>query len=326
MNLRRILVGVAFGAAAPLLLAQSNAQTNTTQTTTTAATTAENTVTGEVVTYTSGQTIAIRQADGQTVTYTLSPDVAVPAEVQVGKTVTISTRADDTGSARVTRVVIAAAPASGSSTSSTTSSSTSMETTTQSPEATGNKPMGSSEAAAPSAGTVTGEVVRYEAGKTIVVRGTSGKETSYALSESSQVPAEVRVGRRVTLTTEPSDSGTLLVTRVTTESILPDGRRKTTTESTYRKASGEAGASRMTSIAGTVTAYAPGQSITVVLPDKTTATYTIDAESQLPSDVAVGKQVTVQTRTVTTGTSPVVRRVVYTTKTKTTTKKTESPQ
>ena len=55
--------------------------------------------------------------------------------------------------------------------------------------------------------TVDGEVVRYEAGRVIVIRGADNKEIVYTLAPSIVVPAEVKVGRRVTLYTEPGKDG-----------------------------------------------------------------------------------------------------------------------
>ena len=56
--------------------------------------------------------------------------------------------------------------------------------------------------------TVDGEVVRYDPGHVIVVRGMDNKEITYTLAPSITVPAEVKVGRRVTLFTEPGTDGT----------------------------------------------------------------------------------------------------------------------
>src|SRR5512141_3241839 len=50
--------------------------------------------------------------------------------------------------------------------------------------------------------TVDGEVVRYDPGHVIVVRGMDNKEITYTLTPSATVPAEVKVGRKVTLFTE----------------------------------------------------------------------------------------------------------------------------
>ena len=43
------------------------------------------------------------------------------------------------------------------------------------------------------------------------------------------------------------------------------------------------------------------------------ATYMISGESQLPTGLAIGRRVTIYPSTVTTGSEPMVRRVVYTT-------------
>jgi hypothetical protein len=87
--------------------------------------------------------------------------------------------------------------------------------------------------------TIDGEVVRYEAGRVIVIRGADNKEITYTLSPSVVVPAEVNVGRRVMLYTEPGkDGGTQLVSRVTTTSITSDGNVKRTTEDTRTLPSG----------------------------------------------------------------------------------------
>jgi len=70
-----------------------------------------------------------------------------------------------------------------------------------------------------------------------------------------------------------------------------------------------------------VTAYQPKQSITIEEQGKDAVTYVIDAQSDLPQDVAVGKTVTITTRSVAGASKPVVRTVKTTT---TTTKSTES--
>ena len=67
--------------------------------------------------------------------------------------------------------------------------------------------------------TVNGKVVRYEPGKTIVVLGPDNKEVTYTLSSTANVPADVEVGRVVSLSTEPSPNGPALVTRVTVRSM-----------------------------------------------------------------------------------------------------------
>jgi hypothetical protein len=215
---------------------------------------------------------------------------------------------------------------------------------------------------------VSGSVVKYTPGQTIVIRDSSGRETTYTISSSADVPAEVQVGKTVTISTEPSASGSgpAVVTRIQTTTMDSSGNLKTTTERTemspssttqstttesssqtmspsqttssgQTSSSGQSSTSSSqtkvttqetsqspsgtstkttTTIYGTVTAYEPGQSITIENPGHQTVTYTIDTQSQLPKDIAVGKTVTITTRTVTGSSSPVVRTVTYRTVTK----------
>jgi hypothetical protein len=163
--------------------------------------------------------------------------------------------------------------------------------------------------------TITGEVVRFEPGQTIVLRA-SGKETTYTLSPSAALPSDLQIGKTVTISTEPSKdgSGPAMVTKVTTTSMTPEGQIKTTTEKTETSPSGDMTKTTTTTISGTVSAFEPGQFITIESPDHQTVRYTITKESQLPQDVAVGKTVTIRTYT-TNGTQ--FARQVTITKTKT---------
>jgi hypothetical protein len=163
--------------------------------------------------------------------------------------------------------------------------------------------------------TITGEVVRFEPGQTIVLRS-SGKETTYTLSPSAALPSDLQIGKTVTISTEPSKdgSGPAMVTKVTTTSMTPEGQIKTTTEKTETSPSGDMTKTTTTTISGTVSAFEPGQFITIESPDHQTVRYTITKESQLPQDVAVGKTVTIRTYT-TNGTQ--FARQVTITKTKT---------
>jgi hypothetical protein len=161
---------------------------------------------------------------------------------------------------------------------------------------------------------ITGEVVRYEPGHVIVVRSDKG-EVSYTLMPSLVVPTDVRVGRTVSLYTEPGENGATVVKRVTTTSVTPSGNVKTTTETTRTTPEGETTTETTTTVSGTVQAYEAGKSITITRPDGTQVTYIINPESQLPSGIAIGRRVTIYPTTVTTGSDMTVRRVVYTTKT-----------
>src|SRR6476646_8194512 len=66
--------------------------------------------------------------------------------------------------------------------------------------------------------TITGEVVRYEPGRTIVIRQPDRPEVTYTIGHDVTVPQDVQVGRRVTISTEPASdgSGPAVVTRVVT--------------------------------------------------------------------------------------------------------------
>ena len=193
--------------------------------------------------------------------------------------------------------------------------------------------------------TVTGEVVRYEPGRTIVIRDPKSRTVTYTLDGSLTVPADIQVGRKVTIYSSPAD-GSVRVQRITTmTSATADGALttktevrddaaqasgKVTTQSTQESSAGADGTAKTTTttkttrISGSVRAYEPGQSITILGPGNKVTTYTVTTDSQLPEDIAVGKQVTIQTSLV--SGKPVVRSVTYRTTTKTTQSKTVSPQ
>ena len=101
---------------------------------------------------------------------------------------------------------------------------------------------------------ISGEVVRYEPGHVIVVRSRDAGEVSYTLMPSLTVPADVRVGRTVTLYTEPGENGATLVKRVTTTSVTPGGDVKRTTEETRTSPTGERTTETTTTVSGTVPA------------------------------------------------------------------------
>jgi hypothetical protein len=120
------------------------------------------------------------------------------------------------------------------------------------------------------------------------------------------------------VSTEPSSdgSGPAIVTKVTTTSMTPEGQTKTTIEKTEMSPSGETSKTTTTTISGTVSAFEPGQFITIESPDHQTVRYTVTQESQLPQDLTVGKTVTVRTTTI--NGAQVAKRVTITkTKTKT---------
>jgi hypothetical protein len=169
--------------------------------------------------------------------------------------------------------------------------------------------------------TIEGKVVRYEPGRTIVIAGPDNKEVTYTLSTTANVPADVEVGRVVSLSTEPSANGPATVSRVTVRSVTADGQMKTETQTRSTDASGNQTTTNETSVTGTVSAFEPGQSLTIQLPDGKTAVYMLNPASVVPPDVAVGKTYTIQT-TRTSANGPIVVKKITTT---TTTKKTTHP-
>jgi uncharacterized protein YndB with AHSA1/START domain len=141
---------------------------------------------------------------------------------------------------------------------------------------------------------INGQVVKYEPGKTIVVRSADNRETVYTLSPSVAVPADVKVGRDVTLYTEASaDGSSQLVSRVVTTSVTPEGNVKRTTEDTRTLPSGTTTRTTTTTISGRVEAYEAGKLITITSEDGSKATYVINAQSKLPAGLVVGKTVTI---------------------------------
>jgi len=153
-------------------------------------------------------------------------------------------------------------------------------------------------------------VIRYEPGKVIVIRAGDNKEISYTLSPEVMVPAEVAIGRRVTLYTAPGTGGTSTVTRVVTTSLTPEGNVKRTTEETKTDSSGVTTKTTTTQITGKVEAYESGKTLTILRSDGSKVTYLINAKSQVPTDLAIGKTVTILPL----GSSPqsVVQTVTYT--------------
>ena len=166
--------------------------------------------------------------------------------------------------------------------------------------------------------TVDGEVVRYEAGRVIVIRGADSKEIAYTLAPSIVVPAGVKVGRNVTLYTEAGkDGGTQLVSRVTTTSITPEGNVKSTTEDTRTLPSGATTRTTTTTLSGTVAAYEVGKTLTITRFDGTKVTYLINDKSTVPADLVIGKNVTILPLAPTGPGEPVAQTITYVTTTKT---------
>jgi len=166
--------------------------------------------------------------------------------------------------------------------------------------------------------TISGSVVSYTPGQTIVLKSSDGKTTTYTILPTAEVPAAVELGKRVTLSTEPASdgSGMAMVRRIETTSVDASGQTKRMTEKTEISPSGSS-KTTTTTVYGTVTAFQPGQSITIEEPTHQVVTYTVDTESQLPQDLAVGKTVTITTTKTSASENPVARKIVYRSVTKT---------
>lgn len=248
-----------------------------------------------------GKLMVVKGPDMREVTYTLSPDVTVPADLVVGRNVEFDTTQGTGDTWVVTKVTT------------TTMPDGTVERTTERTV---------SPAGEPTYTTVTGEVVKYEPGRTIVVRDNYNKSITYNLTPDIVIPGDVAVGRNVTLFTEAGTGGTTLVKRVTLTSVTPEGDVKRTTTETRTHPSGAMTTTTTTSIDGVVQSYVAGKSITLTRPDNTTVTYVINDGSQIPADLVVGKRVFIRTMPLTGSSDLAVEKVTYTTtKTKTKTDK-----
>ena len=160
--------------------------------------------------------------------------------------------------------------------------------------------------------TVDGEVIRYEPGRVIVLRGSDNREVVYNIASTVVMPEGFGVGRRVTLYTEPGEyGGTQVVSRVTTTTVTPEGNIKRTTEDTRTLPSGATTTTTTTQVSGRVESYTAGKTLTITRPDGTLATYIITEKSTVPSDLVVGKTITVMPLTTNANGELVVQRIVY---------------
>jgi hypothetical protein len=256
---------------------------------------------GVVVRVEPGKLMVVRDADMKEVTYMFSPSFTMPVDLAVGRSVEFDTERGTGETWVVTKVTT------------TTMPDGSMQRTTERTV---------SPAGEPTYTTVTGEVVKYEPGRTIALRDTYNKTVTYTLTPELVVPGDVRVGRNVTLFTESGTAGTTLVKRVSSTSLTPEGDVKRTTTETRTHPSGATTTTTMTTIDGVVQSYVAGKSITLTRPDNTTVTYVINDRSQLPADLAVGKKVFIRTMPLTGSSDLAVENVTYTTtKTKSKTNK-----
>jgi hypothetical protein len=147
------------------------------------------TVDGEVVRYEAGRVIVIRGADNKEVTYTLSPTVVMPAEVKIGRRVTLYTEPGrDGGTQLVSRV--------------TTTSVTPEGNVQRTTEDTRTLPSGATTRTTTT--TIAGKVEAYEAGKTLTITRSDGSKVSYVINEKSTVPADLVIGKSVSILPLPT--------------------------------------------------------------------------------------------------------------------------
>jgi hypothetical protein len=167
--------------------------------------------------------------------------------------------------------------------------------------------------------TVDGDVVSYEPGRTIVIRGADNQDVTYTLAPNIMMPEEVKVGRRVTLYTEPGKAGAIqLVSRVTTTSVTPEGNVKSTTEDTRVLPSGATTkTTTTTNTVGKVAAYQAGKTLTITRADGTKVTYLLNEKSTVPVDLVVGKSVSILPLATKSPAKPVAQTITYVTTTTT---------
>ena len=179
MKSKLLIAGLCIATA---LVASGQALAQTTQATQTE--TKYVTVEGDVVRYQAGQEIVIRGTDNKEITYTLSPSVVVPAEVEVGRRVTLFTEPGKDGATQLVSRVTTTSVTSGGDVKRTT-------------EDTRHLPSGATTRTTTT--TITGKVEVYEVGKTLTLTQADGSKVTYVLTEQSKVPADLVIGKTVSI-------------------------------------------------------------------------------------------------------------------------------
>lgn len=168
-----IVAGFCIGVASGQALAQ------TTQTETKFVT-----VDGDVVRYEPGRVIVLRGADSKEIVYTLSPSIVMPAEVKVGRRVTLYTEPGTDGKTQIVSRV-------------TTTSITPEGNVKRTTEDTRALPSGATTRTTTTS--VSGKVEAYEAGKTLTITRSDGTKVTYLINTKSQVPADLVIGKTITI-------------------------------------------------------------------------------------------------------------------------------
>jgi hypothetical protein len=165
---------------------------------------------------------------------------------------------------------------------------------------------------------VTGEVVSWEEGRNVTVRFGDGSQVTYPVASNIIFPPDIRGGGRITVTTAPIEGGGVKVIGLTTVMPPPppadtipiepaatptvSGPKNTAQKPGPRKPTTTApaaigAATRLaTQSASTVSAYEKGKSLTITRSDGSTWTYRLAKNAEIPEDLAVGKQVSIETK------------------------------
>ncbi|HKB69848.1 MAG TPA: hypothetical protein VKH46_03330 [Thermoanaerobaculia bacterium] len=175
-----------------------------TQTTTT---TTRTTYRGSIVRYEPGHQIVLREG-GREVSFILTPNVELPSDVAVGREVTLTT---EPGTTTVSRIVTNDTDAEGRPR---------QTTETRQMDEQGNMTTTRET-------TVYGTVSAYEPGRSITIEGHHGKKVTYIMTDESQAPSSIRIGKKVRIYTVPVRSSERpVVKRITvTETTNPPDQR-----------------------------------------------------------------------------------------------------
>ncbi len=176
MKLTAFIAGFCISVASVQALAQTTTQTTTE--------TKYVTVNGDVVRYEPGRVIVVRGADNKDITYTLTPSIVIPAEVKVGRRVTLYTEPGPDGTTQIVSRV-------------TTTSITPEGNVKSTTEDTRKLPSGATTRTTTTS--ITGRVDAYQAGKTLTIAQADGTKVTYLITTKSQVPADLVIGKTITV-------------------------------------------------------------------------------------------------------------------------------
>ncbi len=210
MMIRSVFLSGVIAGIPAFAFAQTSTTTEQRQTTgqsedgSTRSTTTTNTTTvrGSVVRY-EGRTIVLNDGT-KTSSYTLAPSVEIPANVAVGRTITVYT--DPANSQAVTRVVTTDTDEQGR---------TRQTAETRALDTQGN-------VTTTKTTNIYGTVSSYEAGKTIAILQPNGETIHYAITNDTELPGGMGIGKKVTIYTTPgTPQPTVNHITYTTETSIP---------------------------------------------------------------------------------------------------------